>query len=1592
MMLTSNPILEQSDFEALRLYDPDSTLHKEIGEKVRQIFIKLFQNTDINIDDFYFTGFDSDEANAFFISADKTKNGKNVIAVSYGLIMALSNTEELAAIIGHECGHYLWSQLLGGRNTIFQERAADLRSVDLMMNAGYNPRNVLSAEKKVFGKLDYKSATLDVHGNSFNRIEDVKTYLTKLSLERGYFPEVTPSDPKYDAFKQKLQETRKNEPYLSFLDKAIQEYTQTPHSTQIEREQTLSAISYYLDDIIKNETRIKGLVKLYQQFDYANNLAPERSRETTLLELIVEKLIEKSETNPTIEGYIWQILSLSQLKMFGKFTELYYNVARLISPHEYKIEEAAKEIVENAVYIPLATALTNFTEHTIEFIPTPDIIGKKPYWVRLREKNDPEINQALSLVSQRPTRMLIYNENDYLYDESGNIIAYGEERDRIVQEEKDRQNIIKANEIFDKWANAHIEQLAQYEKIKDFLDGKIDPKNMDYDFVMKTFTEWVRAPELESLYNINGDKYILQQYINKLDKTKVLNHYNALISSSYYRDYKKYIDGISDKNSLDIVVNAPKQLPEDIENSKILDYISLLSYRTMRQYITECTVCDAYIKMGEYYHKTNALTLEETLYTNLLNQYSACQPETKQYISEKMPPYISKNPFAGPRMYDIIVNSILSDIDENKTDIIENIIKCLGFKRLPKTEEELLFFIKQLQLYNFHYVDGNVESELCAFNPFFHYDSVYPLLGIQQIGTALLVNYMASGYKCNPVKIIKSFNHDDSYPFMDKYKDIIIKLIPYEMFDSFTLEDKIYLYEFMNVHSGFSEHNANKNYFIKQIVNQIITYPDYDTAVEYAEKILMRKNIFYATEKRDINDIEFANEREKLIEFYSDYWAQKLGADDDSPEFAQKARELAHFLEYEPQTEPHATFRNKDIQGPLGNISLLRRRKKPRNFTKIMAGALADKIANKIYAQENVTRILDSVNDRTINGGEVEKLDFFGRSAETLFSLLAGSPEKALATIEFINGELTDESIRKLFSIFTKRDRDQLNKQSLTILYENFWAADLPIRAYLMNRLLNAYSTEDGKKLQLILDMFFKQDSEYYNDAQLILKCIYKNLDEIERGLILAALIASGKKSGENEMTSGTAVGRGLKMFLQNKGPAFIKFGQLLSYLPNLDADIRHELSTLRDKAKIPTRAELFDMLRTSLPESEFNKISYVGGILGAGSFFVTVHVKYDDKDCVISLMRPNTQKLTSDGINMIAKTIQDMTAQDPKFAVLTNIVNQARDSAYSEIDIEQDHKKYADAVKIYESFTVHTPMGDYSPDVARWMAYGAAPNKDNAYKIMEMSPGVPLTSEELTEDEKHDMALAYTTLELAILLSGNKWDTDRHAGQQNFSNPAFREFCIGIFDTGAQMNNAPNRRDKRIMGYLLYLLINGVRNGKSISEVLTTSVQDIDRVCEKYGISTAYIDGVQRGITALSDIIQYQKEARDDNGNIVQEAKSLTAEDLENIAVALIESGVIDRTLINTTKTHFVLDVLSFWKSKENAHPLSLPKRESPISITVGAEVTAQIQTHRINKAQEEINKMIAKQRAEEHLGVKVGLTEKKQPIPTGPQDLRRA
>ena len=877
---------------------------------------------------------------------------------------------------------------------------------------------------------------------------------------------------------------------------------------------------------------------------------------------------------------------------------------------------------------------------------------------------------------------------------------------------------------------------------------------------------------------------------------------------------------------------------------------------------------------------------------------------------------------------DSLCREIILDLGTSRASLmLVNICKTFGYKS-PTNQNELL------QLLDLEIIRKRFFFEICA-------------------------EYLRHGYMFDPVEVFiekDSFIPDRS--ISDNCVGIISSAFERNMvIESLELKDKMALYQFFADRKLFSEKLANKNKWIKIITDEIIK----TNSIQYAEWILMRANYKDGSiYNRSSNDIEFAVQREQLIDFYANYYAKQLGHDDKSPEFESQAQKIAD-----------------EISGGLnGNED-------NKKFSYQIAKDLLNKISEKILAQEEVAKIFDDAATRKISGKVAEKYDYYGRAVENALASLTQSPDSSKACIEFLNEKLTDNSINRFMDKINtilkgNYNEDYINKQSLTILHENFWAAGLEIRAYLMQKLLNGYSGGNSQKsVDLAIDLFFDKDSQYYDDAKLVVNSVYNNLEDYEKELILAAITAASQRDDDNNMTGGQVIGRGLKMFLATKGAAFIKFGQLLSYMPMLDSDIRKELSTMRDQAKIPSRMELINLIKQSMPVAEQEKISYVGKVLGAGSFFVTVQVKYDGKDAVVALKRPHTDKLTSTGMDLINRVIDDLAKADGKYRALKNIARQAQMSAESEINIEKDHEKYKNAVNIYESISVEMDGATWQPDVAKWLAYGTTENGENAYKIMEMAPGESLISADMTEQEKHDNALAYVTLELCILLSGNQWDTDRHQGQQNFYNSSFENFMIGIFDTGAQMDKKPKVFDKVMLGTLLYSLVASVKSGKSVSDALMQNVKKLDEFSEKLKKDTIYIDGVQRGLTALSDIIEYQKEIKDDNGNVIQESKSLTVDDFANIIGAIHKSGLIDNTVKRSVMAAAVLDNLI--PSKKTIALLKSLKAEPQGNIVVNYKPKQeQILLKRQNVSKQEQEDFIKSKQKLEHLGIKRGLTEK--------------
>lgn len=1488
--------LPWDDFEGLKLYESDSEIGVAVAAKLKYVFERLFRNMGVDSNDFAFMCFHGDFPNAFFINKQSGDGlSKNIIAVSDSMIKVLDHEEELAALLAHECGHFIWENYIQGSNTIVQERWADVNSVDLMIDGGYNPLYILEMQKKVFSNFNYKSINLGVHGTGFARAEDVKAYLTKKALEQGDFRKIRKfKNKEWINFQQQIENIYKANGYNTYLEKVLLKKFKTKDVTKINRVEFLKVIldefkSYRISGL--NNVRIDDLCEKLSKMDFRTK----SSEETILLQEIFNHA-----RNVCTSAQVRKILKRSYLGLFGPFAEQYDNIKNFLAS---AYDDSALLYWAKKIEDLLWTG--NYAAALIERYPVvtadgKDNIGKPLRYDVLKNHKNVQIRNIMYDLERWYNVGLGYNPDDY-YIKDGIVTLYGD--DAYRQRNKDEEEVKKEKDktILEKNTQAINYTIDYYNYLSDYMCGKI------------TCTEFVgKFPYGPSGGPVND--FYFDVFIPEMKALQ--QKWFASRGCSYFL------------RGDDVPTENPNIRPNDYSkiNAYVKDFFGIKKSDIFtRRYL------DAMYKLAQDLINENAMTLDivRYRYRNIVEERPVSNdPTNEQYRRYSI--YL-RNLFAKtPFIKDLDVPKFVVDnfVYKEESQFLKNIINQFLGKEKIQTDDELLHVMK----------------------------SVFPN---RDMAVCLWAEFLRHGGRTNPIPVMEFLEAESRNIVGGAYRgaiaDVFAQHISDSDFDSLMLYEQICLYEFMERNGIFSDEYANENKYMRKIVNQIVARPvTDDVAIKYTVNLLTRNPITPFGDIRS-SDIKFFNEREKLLEFYANYWANKLGHDDGSDVFVGRVHNMLDELQ---RSEPYK-----------------------HGFSDAIKKSLLNRISEKIVSQEKVAKLLGGESGYDM--GEIAKQDYAIRAAEAAFSVLADSPNSVLVMIDFLSNKMTEKSLNYTLDYIRKNIKSggakSVNKSHLILIHENFWGADLPTRAYMMNRLMNSYSNKDEDKLNLVVSMYFDEKSEYWKDANLVVRAVYNNLQDYERNLIIAALASAGQRGDSKNMSGGRAVGRGLKMFLQNKGPAFIKFGQLLSYLPTLDADIRAELATLRDKANIPARDELFEILKMALPESEMNKISYVGKLLGAGSFYITVQIVYDGRPCVISVMRPYAHELTASGVDMIARTINDLVVADKKFAPLQNILNQARESAFSEIDIEQDYQKYRHAKHVYEQYSVTSGDATYSPDVAQWLAYGATENGANAYKIMEMASGHSLTFDGWTEQEKHDFAVAYVTLELALLLSGEKWDTDRHQGQQNFDNTDFRNFCIGIFDTGAQMTQGPGKIDKVMLGHLIYELAVGAKRGRGIGDTLVKIIKDVDAKAQKINIDTSYIDGVQRGLTALSDIIEYQKEQRDENGNVVQESRSLTVADFENIVMAIYESGVIDKTVERTVITKAVLDKLLVWRSglkfggktKSDAGPTSaqpvvlkyVPNEGGNVKMLSG-----------ISKAQEEVEKILAERAKRAPIGMRDG------------------
>lgn len=1633
-------ILEDNDFEALRFLDEKSETNQLAVEELRKIFTQMFQNTEADANDFYFTIVDDKNPNAFFVSKNNTpEQKKHIIAISWGLVEACQNEAELAGIVGHECGHFLWGELLKGDNSIFQEHAADLRAVDLLINGGYNPRHHVEICKRIlgdYGHVRYSDISIDVHGNGLARIDDINDYLTYIASQKGDIKSLETSEDKdYISFQQALKKAYEKEGYDTYIEKCLKQDLGTK-AIFADKEKNIKGVSVF--DVMgvflkemkqgnitpEKPVRFSEMCHIMHKYSDAKAFDSKTPAQIKLCQDFFLEMHRQVENTDFRQGIfrrddqahrhhvdtVCRVLGNFKIETFGDFKTQKENVDHFV--HYQSKEDAihwAEEMYKLRWTFPYKKAFTDGKYAHLE-AKKEQQIGKMFPWVELEkfkdeEKDNNALQWAVETVTSQQNKWFLeyystqYNDKDYaedsrnkyyFCDENGIVIAYGEEAQRMHENaEFAAQHRLFLKACQDEYKSLQ-ENLTFYDALAEF-DMATDAQTQD-----KYAEAIIAAMTLQSNYfkEYGGRPFISVKnspnpmYAHNPCLEQIQELYASSVGANYFvtaADTVSHIFNAKERYAQrkDKEKRAKEWCKTDEEYQK---YIKTLDEQEIVGKISDETYSGnnwalkkktsfALLKLALWCRQHQKETLEEKIYEEAIkhinqdfyinrNYHSEETKEDKQLKgyheknSEELRDIYFKQIMTSPLMIrksilrhdnrrttmDSLVMNELEIKHLKSSSFLDRAMKTMGLNPLASFGENIKILEDtiggEVTLHKgYNYYTGDIfqqyrlqrslyDESYDTYRSISHKDKSHPLIEFYtEAGILMLANTIKRGNDWDLKDTMKHlrFSHSCSF-YHPLVSDMIAESIEKEnKFYPMSLQDKLYVYESMNNLELFSEKYANKNEFFKAIVQEIINLPDKDKAMEYTEKLLSCQHTELNSNNRT-GEIEFAKEKNILIAFYAKCKAETLGIDDGSDKFLEKATqcadEICADLDYRDDYGSHHT---------------------EQKFSRDIRNAILHEISNNIVSQELTAQELETRGKIEISGKDAEKYDWYARVSLAVVAALAKSPQHAKVVIDFLSSKCTDESIEKVFeslpeSYDLRRGKElQINNQELGIGYEhkfvfdnstlklvheNFWQANLPARAYIMKRILNAYTsdvrTEDErkkKKLDLVVDMYFDKKSPYYQDAKLVVNSVYNNLQDYEQDLILGALVSANQQNTGQQKMGGEAIGEGLKMFFENKGPAFVKFGQMLSYLPQLDSDIRKPLAKLRDKADLPTRAELFNLLKETLPNEELAKITRVDEILGAGSFFVTAKIKYENKDCVVAIMRPYATELSASGMDMINRTIEDLAKADSKYVPLRNIAYQAKLSAESETDIDADYAKYREAVKIYNDVCITTSTGEFNPQVAKWESYGSG--KDGkVYKIMNMAKGMAMTSSKMTETEKHDMAVAYTALELCNLLSGARWDTDRHQGQQNFSSAetrddGFKKFIIGIFDTGAQIQHDPNRKDKILLGEMLYGMARAARLGQNISDYMMSKVKSIDKIGSRLGLNTLYIDEVQRGLTALSDIITYQKEQKDEKGNVVVKEKSLSGEELGQIVNAILSSGLVDRDVARTLKTKAILNKL---------------------------------------------------------------------------------
>ncbi len=1528
-------------WEALCVLPPDCETTKLTEKYVKSICTKLYKykGGEYAEPDFFDKNFqiiveDSPQIQASLTYKSRTKDGRNILCVSKGLMSCVQNEAQLASVLAHELGHFeVFETKEKDKNGINvtrheHEMQADYRGFQTILQAGYNPDEVVKffeiiQENPQDIKEAFETANNE-HGSTATRIANIKDYKSVAEANGIEFSDYT-GEEQFKSFQEEFIKIAPNDHYIGYLEERIcQEYnvSSSHEVSRKDRWQFCEKIITEEPEILSTSQRVKEFARIFngnihslskEEANEANRIAQkiyayERSRHTgygepegKLTSFCIAKLPEKDENgNYYIEPYGKVKSDIEHLQ------EIISNPTEARQKLEWNAEEIAREL----------EAITKDSHFVYPKFSIKDLkVGDKAPWAEVAKAANGTNRRGMEHVFR--ALGVEYNYFEHKYGDSlGYPIGM---KDDIYIDALGTVKSINFEEVAklraeskEKVANLSIDERKRQLKL-DFHDqlaemGKKERGSAEYNAIKQQAAE---------IYKNSGTAFA------NLDNT-----YDFLLVDKF-----SYEISLADNNRPSVQVFS-KELQESSTQYRVKQRenpkYAAAFYPQYVEVVLETeleNISDVIDHSKRYLKVEKAMSFVNDVYKNLLDKG---MDTVSHEVIQKMAPSIFKaytdefGDTPGKQtvgyFHRVITQTLLND--------------HVGAKgNLPYVEE-----FRQKQGFS----DAHNTDELVANLEKMKPDKERIIYADYEVGySKLLYDYevmrtINAGVEIDVSRTLNAISGSASPDLADKITDYVIEKDLFAAKEGESVEQTYdrckELYITMSAKEAFTQKENKQRQFESKLLDMMQQLPPERRVSEAYD--LLSTHADHEKSSRQIDNSFFSEQTSREIDEILVENIKELGGSilqyDGHKQIAEKiyADSIIQKYGFDDKSQTYRKALNAELDAMAEDLSSASRKR------------ICQQVAKGVMAQQELAydiKDIHDTHDKDVAGNRAKGEAV--RGYNLIESYMRYHPEFAKKTMNFLLSNGNNVDCEKFSadlayeynhnrSSFPKEWKAKLDKRlqdnningidsqqlqdlqmpedlfvaTVSKMHEEYMNASFEERAVIMHRMLDYYGQETDaeksmqKQMSYVLDKVFgtrEEDKDLLKEVRAISTAI---CHQEEQPSILLGAVLSGREPGQADEKMN--VGDGLAIFCEKKGTAWVKLAQTLSYVDALPQKIRDSLSRLKDKANEPKQWEIYKDLEEAMPNEELSRIKRVQKFIGGGTFNKTILIDIENAETgktetkVVQVMHDRATIKSEREFTKINAAIDELCAQNPKYEILKSVAGRSAKNAKIEVDINEGAQQYRNACENYGKIdNIELNGVTYVPKVATWERYGES--KFSNYKVMEMAPGKSIDSPDFTPAQRREMALAYTMIELTNLMGGKAWDIDRHSKQQNFhvtkDENGKTVVEIGIFDTGAQ-RAAPTDKEKELLGKFLVAVVKEQQKGKdsNLSEFMLAKIKNF----EKAGKDINYVSDVQRGLLAISDVMKHMNTPENPNGMV---------EGLKTCFGALLKNKLIDEKLYNT-------------------------------------------------------------------------------------------